>query len=293
MSESLAASYSNSQEPAKDLLGSQQASLLAALVQKHTQSIVEQHAANLNASISQIAALAPSLMGVDALAAWQSYTVDAFQRWVLFLDILRERGNSYIEREKEGFKPVLVFDYTMVLDGRERERPVNYAVVRITPPDGYPQQREDGRPFVIIDPRAGHGSGIGGFKAESEVGVALMDGHPVYFVIFFPQPEAGQTLADVTTAEAAFIEEVQRRHPKAPAPLIIGNCQGGWASMILSATHPELTGPVVIAGAPLSYWAGEVGKIRCDTLVAWLGARYQHFSRPTLAVASSMARVSS
>lgn len=260
MSESLAASYSNSQEPAKDLLGSQQASLLAALVQKHTQSIVEQHAANLNASISQIAALAPSLMGVDALAAWQSYTVDAFQRWVLFLDILRERGNSYIEREKEGFKPVLVFDYTMVLDGRERERPVNYAVVRITPPDGYPQQREDGRPFVIIDPRAGHGSGIGGFKAESEVGVALMDGHPVYFVIFFPQPEAGQTLADVTTAEAAFIEEVQRRHPKAPAPLIIGNCQGGWASMILSATHPELTGPVVIAGAPLSYWAGEVGK---------------------------------
>jgi hypothetical protein len=30
--------------------------------------------------------------------------------------------------------------------------------------------------------------------------------------------------------------------------------------MILAATHPGLTGPIVIAGAPLSYWAGENGR---------------------------------
>ena len=54
---------------------------------------------------------------------------------------------------------------------------------------------EDSRPWVIIDPRAGHGSGIGGFKSESEVGVALKYGHPVYFVIFFPDPDQGQTIA--------------------------------------------------------------------------------------------------
>ena len=30
--------------------------------------------------------------------------------------------------------------------------------------------------------------------------------------------------------------------------------------MILAATHPDLMGPVVIAGAPLSYWAGARGR---------------------------------
>lgn len=238
----------------------QQTNLLSDLARRQLETITETYGTVLASRASELASLAPALYGPEALTAWQTYTEDAFQRWILFLDILRERGNSYIEREKEGFKPVLVFDYDMVLDGRKRERPVNYALVRIQPPEGYPPQREDGRPFVIIDPRAGHGSGIGGFKAESEVGVALKDGHPVYFVIFFPQPEAGQTLADVTSAEAAFLQEVHRRHPTAPAPLVIGNCQGGWASMILAATHPDLTGPIVIAGAPLSYWSGELGK---------------------------------
>jgi pimeloyl-ACP methyl ester carboxylesterase len=113
---------------------------------------------------------------------------------------------------------------------------------------------------VIIDPRAGHGSGIGGFKSESEVGVALRAGNPVYFVIFFSRPEPGQTLADVCAAEAVFLREIAARHPDSPKPLITGNCQGGWASMILAATHPELMGPIVIAGAPLSYWAGEKGR---------------------------------
>jgi Protein of unknown function (DUF3141) len=31
---------------------------------------------------------------------------------------------------------------------------------------------------MAIDPRAGHGPGIGGFKADSEIGVALKAGHP-------------------------------------------------------------------------------------------------------------------
>ena len=42
-------------------------------------------------------------------------------------------------------------------------------------------------PVIIVDPRAGHGPGIGGFKRESEVGIALHQGHPVYFVIFYPK----------------------------------------------------------------------------------------------------------
>jgi pimeloyl-ACP methyl ester carboxylesterase len=170
-----------------------------------------------------------------------------------------KRGNACIAREKEGFKPVLAFDYDVIVDGRKLDRPVNYTLVRIKPPPGFTLPREDGRPWVIIDPRAGHGSGIGGFKSESEVGVALRGGHPVYFVIFSPEPEPDQTLADICAAEAAFLQEVHTRHPHSPKPLITGNCQGGWAAMILAATHPGLMGPIVIAGAPLAYWSGEVG----------------------------------
>ena len=41
-------------------------------------------------------------------------------------------------REKEGFKPVLVFDYQMLVNERELDRPVNYALVHIVVPDSCP-----------------------------------------------------------------------------------------------------------------------------------------------------------
>jgi len=237
-----------------------QISLIGSLARQHGTTIAQGQRDTTLKAISALRDASARMYGPNLAAAFQEYIEDAAQRAVLFVDTLRRRGDSYIEREAEGFKPVLAFDYDIVMDGRELDRPVNYAMVRIRAPEGAPAQREDGRPFVIIDPRAGHGSGIGGFKSESEVGVAIRDGHPVYFVVFFPDPEPNQTLADVCAAEAEFLKEVARRHPNAPHPLVIGNCQGGWATMILSATHPNLTGPLVIAGAPLSYWAGEVGK---------------------------------
>jgi pimeloyl-ACP methyl ester carboxylesterase len=39
-------------------------------------------------------------------------------------------------------------------------------------------------------------------------------------------------------------------------PAIVGNCQGGWAAMMLAAADPERGGPLVINGAPMSYWGG-------------------------------------
>src|SRR6185369_11133485 len=108
-------------------------------------------------------------------------------------------------------------------------------LVRIVPPDGITVDSRL-RPYIIIDPRAGHGPGIGGFKDDSQVGVALKAGHPVYFVIFFPDPEPGQTLADVVDAEAEFVRLVAARHPQSPKPVLVGNCQGGWAVMMLAAS---------------------------------------------------------
>lgn len=185
---------------------------------------------------------------------WE-YAVDCAQRSALLWDTLRQRGDNFLEHEKAGKPPVLHFDYEIVLDARQFARPVNYALVRIIPPPGVAVDPSR-RPYIIIDPRAGHGPGIGGFKDDSQVGVALRDGHPVYFVVFFPEPEPGQTLLDVCDAEATFLRRVRELHPTSAKPVIIGNCQGGWAAMMVAAANPDETGPIVLNGAPLSYWGG-------------------------------------
>ncbi len=183
------------------------------------------------------------------------YAVDAAQRSVLYWDTLRQRGTDFMDATVQGLKPALHFDYETVLDARHFERPVNYALLRILPPDGVVID-ERKRPYVIIDPRAGHGPGIGGFKDDSQVGVALRAGHPVYFVVFYRDPEPGQTLLDVCAAEQRFVAKVRALHPDSPKPALIGNCQGGWAAMMLASSDPDTTGPIVINGAPMSYWSG-------------------------------------
>jgi len=189
-----------------------------------------------------------------------SYWIDSWQRSVLFWDVLRERGNIFLEHEKEGKPPVLVFEYDIVVDGRLLEHPANYALVRIKPPAEHPTDPQK-RPFVVIDPRAGHGPGIGGSKLDSEIGMALRAGHPCYFVMFFPKPVPGQTIEAVARAEAVFLQKVNELHREAEGkPFVIGNCQGGWALLLLAATAPELVGPILLAGSPISYWAGVEGK---------------------------------
>jgi len=189
------------------------------------------------------------------------YMVDAWQRTILTWDVLRERGNQYLEHERSGSPPVLVFDYETVLDGRELERPVNYALLRMKPPSDFPPMDSTKRPFVVIDPRAGHGPGIGGFKMDSGIGIALRRGHPCYFVTFFPQPIEGQTIEAVCAAEIAFARKVNELHPETEGkPFLIGNCQGGWALTMLASLIPNEIGPILLAGSPMSYWAGVAGK---------------------------------
>lgn len=189
------------------------------------------------------------------------YQRDVLERAILFCDALRLRANNMLEHERAGLPPLLDFKYETVLDARRFEHPTNYALLRITAADDVSSEGRGLRgrpPVVVVDPRAGHGPGIGGFKRESEVGMALRNGHPVYFVVFFPEPAPGQTLADVHHALRRFVAEVARRHPRTP-PVLYGNCQAGWAVTLLSADCVGLVGPAVLNGSPLSYWAGESG----------------------------------
>ena len=164
------------------------------------------------------------LSGLVASAV--EYMVDASQRSVLFLDIMRQRGDQYREHVAQTAPHVLQYAAELIMDGRQLDEPVNYALVRIIPPKDVEIDLKR-RPFVVIDPRAGHGPGIGGFKDDSQVGVALREGHPVYFVIFHRDPEPGQTLLDVCEAERQFVHEVRKLHPESSKPAIVGNCQGG------------------------------------------------------------------
>jgi pimeloyl-ACP methyl ester carboxylesterase len=201
-----------------------------------------------------------SVSGTGAFGSAIEYLVDAGQRTILFWDVLRQRGNQYHEHLAKIAPHVLSYEAELVIDGRTLERPVNYVLARIIPPREVAVDPTR-RPFVVVDPRAGHGPGIGGFKADSEIGVAFQAGHPCYLIGFLPDPVPGQTIEDITCAEAIFLEKVIDSHPEADGkPCVIGNCQAGWAITMLAALRPELFGPLILAGSPLSYWAGVRGK---------------------------------
>ena len=112
-------------------------------------------------------------------------------------------------------------------------------------------------------------------KQDSEIGVAMAAGHACYFVGFLPQPMPGQAIEDVCRAEAIFVEDVAARHPDAEGkPIIIANCQAGWQIMMMAATNPNRTGPIMLAGSPLSYWAGVRGKNPLRYLGGMLGGTW-------------------
>ena len=187
------------------------------------------------------------------------YMIDAFQRGVLFLDLLRRRGNEEIEITSRPLATVLRYDHEVVIDGLTLPRPINYSLLRILPPVG---TRGDPlkRPVVVVDPRAGQGPGIGGFKADSEIGDALAEGHPVYFLGFSAVPAPGQQFLDVVEGQVTFFEQVAALHPDAPPPFAIGNCQAGYQTLMVAMLRPDLFGPCLVVGSPMSYWQGERGK---------------------------------
>ena len=73
------------------------------------------------------------MQNLPNMSAVQEYWLDAWQRSVLFLDVLRERGNIYLEQSLKAVPHVLTFEVEFVRDGRTLQRPVNYVLVRIVP----------------------------------------------------------------------------------------------------------------------------------------------------------------
>ena len=62
--------------------------------------------------------------------------LDAWQRSVLFLDVMRHRAAQYEAHAAEVAPNVLNYGAELVLDGRTLSQPVNYLLARIVPPEG-------------------------------------------------------------------------------------------------------------------------------------------------------------
>ena len=213
-------------------------------------------------------------IGKLAPTTFDEYVRDFWQRSVLFLDILRERGNQRERMLARSVTSVLMYDSELVLRGDEFPRPVNYSLLRIIPPEGV-EIDDRKRPVFIIDPRAGQGPGIGGLKKLSEIGDAFKAGHPVYFAGFTASPVEGQRVEDVARAYTIFLQKIAELHPEALGkPFVFGNCQAGWHGMMAACMRPDVVGPMVIAGAPLSYWAGVRGKNAMRYMGGWFGGTW-------------------
>jgi hypothetical protein len=84
------------------------------------------------------------------VASAVEYMVDAGQRSMLFLDVMRQRGGQYREHVAQTVPHVLQYATELIIDGRQLDEPVNYALVRIIPPIEIDPER---RPFIVVDPR--------------------------------------------------------------------------------------------------------------------------------------------
>jgi hypothetical protein len=137
---------------------------LATSASQHMATIASRHGERAHAAFESLARLQSELAtaGFAKLAdLGRDYMVDAWQRGVLTADVLRERGNVFATHAAAGAPPVLCYDYDVIVDGRDLKRPVNYMLLAIRPPEGV-EVHAWKRPYMIIDPRAGHGPASAG-----------------------------------------------------------------------------------------------------------------------------------
>ncbi len=137
-----------------------------------------------------------------ALDPW-NYWIDAYQRTVLFLDVMRQRSERYAEHAAKDAPHVLKFACDLVIDGRKLPRPVNYALVRIQAPREWKTDPRK-RPFVVFDPRAGHGPGIGGFKRKAKSALRSRRDIPAISSASCPSPSLARPLKILPTPRPLF-----------------------------------------------------------------------------------------
>jgi hypothetical protein len=169
--------------------------------------------------------------------------------------------------------------------------PVNYALVRIVPPKGVDGRR---RQAAVRDHRSARGATAPASAASRTIRRSAwrLSRRPSgLFRDLLPEPSRGRRCAtSARRAASSCARSCASCIRDSQKPAIVGNCQGGWAAMMLAASGPDDRGPLVINGAPMSYWGGATTAIPDALLGGLLGGTWLSRSRPTWAPASSTAR---
>src|SRR5512138_3193958 len=105
-----------------------QARLISRVAKRARRAAPRAAAQSIAADRSTSSASWAVITGSDLFA----YQRDVWERAILFWDTLRQRADNMLAHERAGKPPLLDFDYELILDARRSERPVNYALLRIT-----------------------------------------------------------------------------------------------------------------------------------------------------------------
>lgn len=220
------------------------------------------------------------------------------QRTPIFLDTIFKSSMNHVLLKNQNQPAVLVFDYELVFSGQNLDPPVNYDLVRIIDrrsDEGHDARHlptkenrdyssydelknqignKSKRPLFVVDPRAGHGPGISGSKTNSQIGIALEIGMPVYLALFHPQTKPDQKVEDIERALQYYLMLISKDHPDQEKPCVVANCQAGWSIAMALADKPGISGPAVLNGSPLSPSSGDINSSSMRLKPAILGGQW-------------------
>ena len=187
--------------PAKALSESHDVSAkVTQMLQTRTKTAIQRYGDRVRRATERTATDLVPKAPVEPWHLWTSgarYAVDAAQRSILLLDTLRQRGNNFLEHERQGLPPVLRFEYEMVMDGPLARAPGQLRAAAHRSADGRHGRRAQAslrHHRSARRPRPGHrrlqGRLAGRRRAARRPSGLLRR--------LLPEPEPGQTLLDVS-----------------------------------------------------------------------------------------------
>lgn len=112
--------------------------ILSTAATTHGQRIMETHGQRgrrlMEASQALLEAFRLSQAEGGLAGALMEYQRDAAERAILTADTLRKRGDIFLDHEAANCPPVLIYDYEVIMDGKDLPYPCNYMLLKICRP---------------------------------------------------------------------------------------------------------------------------------------------------------------